>query len=206
MPEALQALQRHLLRHAGGDPVMAQVLAAVPVHGLEAVLVPAELALEAGRPSAEHVLNVLARLKALKLHGMAANWPELVAAHCRHAALEPEALLTHLLDAEGAERTVRSIAYQMTAARMSCRVDARELGARSFIGLLQCRGTRGPMDRSFHGSRDECGHAAPSGWRSRSAGICRWSLRPREGRPAFVRGVLGTCASRCRPRARPSHR
>lgn len=63
MPEALQTLQRHLLRHAGGDRVMAQVLAAVPVHGLEAVLVAAELALEAGRPSAEHVLNVLARLK-----------------------------------------------------------------------------------------------------------------------------------------------
>ncbi len=63
MPDALQTLQRHLLRHAGGDRVMAQVLAAVPVHGLEAVLVAAELALEAGRPSAEHVLNVLARLK-----------------------------------------------------------------------------------------------------------------------------------------------
>ena len=63
MPEVLQTLQRHLLRHAGGDRVMAQVLAAVPVHGLEAVLVAAELALEAGRPSAEHVLNVLARLK-----------------------------------------------------------------------------------------------------------------------------------------------
>ena len=63
MPEPLQHLQRHLLRHPGGDRVMAQVLAAVPVHGLEAVLVAAELALEAGRPSAEHVLNVLARLK-----------------------------------------------------------------------------------------------------------------------------------------------
>jgi transposase len=63
MPEVLQALQRHLLRHAGGDRVMAQVLAAVPAHGLEAVLVAAELALESGRPSADHVLNVLARLK-----------------------------------------------------------------------------------------------------------------------------------------------
>ena len=63
MPEVLQTLQRHLLRHPGGDRVMTQVLAAVPVHGLEAVLVAAELALEAGRPSAEHVLNVLARLK-----------------------------------------------------------------------------------------------------------------------------------------------
>ncbi len=63
MPEPLQILQRHLLRHPGGDRVMAQVLAAVPIHGLEAVLVAAELALEAGRPSADHVLNVLARLK-----------------------------------------------------------------------------------------------------------------------------------------------
>lgn len=63
MPEALQTLQRHLLRNAGGDRVMAQVLAAVPVHRLDAVLVAAELALEAERPSAEHVLNVLARLK-----------------------------------------------------------------------------------------------------------------------------------------------
>ena len=63
MPEVLQTLQRHLLRNAGGDRVMAQVLAAVPVHGLDAVLVAAELALEAGKPSGEHVLNVLARLK-----------------------------------------------------------------------------------------------------------------------------------------------
>jgi len=35
----------------------------VPAHGLEAVLVAVELALESGRPSADHVLNVLARLK-----------------------------------------------------------------------------------------------------------------------------------------------
>jgi len=63
MPQPLRQLQAHLLRHAGGDRVMAQVLAAVPIHGLEAVLVATELVLEAGRPSAEHVLNVLARLQ-----------------------------------------------------------------------------------------------------------------------------------------------
>ena len=40
------------------------MLAAVPVHGLEAVLVAVELALEIGKVSAEHVLNILARLKA----------------------------------------------------------------------------------------------------------------------------------------------
>lgn len=64
MPEPLVRLQGLLLRHAGGDRVMAQILAAVPVHGLEPVLVAVEIALESGRPSGEHVLNVLARLKA----------------------------------------------------------------------------------------------------------------------------------------------
>ena len=63
MPEALKRLQSLLLKQSGGDRVMAQVLAAIPVHGLEAVIVAAELALESGRPSGEHVLNVLARLK-----------------------------------------------------------------------------------------------------------------------------------------------
>jgi len=54
---------RHLLKHPGGDRVMAQVLSVIPMHGLEAVLVAVELALESGRPSGEHVLNVLGRLK-----------------------------------------------------------------------------------------------------------------------------------------------
>jgi transposase len=62
LPAPLRTLQRHLLRRPGGDRVMAQVLAAVPVHGLDAVQVAVELALEAGAPSGEHVLNVLARL------------------------------------------------------------------------------------------------------------------------------------------------
>jgi transposase len=63
MPEPFLQLRHHLLRHAGGERVMAQVLAAVPTHGVEAVQVAVELALESGRPSSEHVLNVLARLK-----------------------------------------------------------------------------------------------------------------------------------------------
>ena len=67
MPLPLIQLKKHLLKHEGGDRVMAQVLAAVPEHGLEAVLVSVELALESGRPSAEHVLNVLARLKSSSL-------------------------------------------------------------------------------------------------------------------------------------------
>jgi transposase len=63
MPEPLRQLQAHLLKHPGGDRVMAQVLTTIPSHGLEAVLVAVELALQSGRVSGEHVLNVLARLK-----------------------------------------------------------------------------------------------------------------------------------------------
>lgn len=63
MPEPLRLLQQQLLRQPQGDRAMAQVLAAVPVHGLDAVLVAIELVLEAGVVRAEHVLNVLARLQ-----------------------------------------------------------------------------------------------------------------------------------------------
>lgn len=62
MPDPLARLSRALLRRPGGDRVMAQVLAAVPQAGLEAVLVAVDLVLETGLPSAEHVLNVIARL------------------------------------------------------------------------------------------------------------------------------------------------
>jgi hypothetical protein len=61
-PDALQRLRQALLPHAGGDKVRARVLMTVPTHGLDAVLVPLELVLESGRSSAEHVLNVIARL------------------------------------------------------------------------------------------------------------------------------------------------
>jgi hypothetical protein len=66
LPEALQRLRGALLRRTGGDRVMAQVLAIVPIAGLDAVLVAVELALETGPPSGrvsvEHVINVLNRL------------------------------------------------------------------------------------------------------------------------------------------------
>ncbi len=66
LPEPLQRLRGALLRRAGGDRVMAQVLAIVPIAGLDAVLVAVELALETGPPSGRvsvaHVINVLNRL------------------------------------------------------------------------------------------------------------------------------------------------
>jgi transposase len=66
MPAPLLRLRQSLLRHAGGDRVMAEVLAVVPQAGLEAVLVAVDLVLEGAAPSgsisAEHVRNVLGRL------------------------------------------------------------------------------------------------------------------------------------------------
>ena len=63
MPELLLRLRSLLLKREGGDRIMAKVLTAVPRTGLEAVLVAVEVVLASGNPSAEHVENVLNRLK-----------------------------------------------------------------------------------------------------------------------------------------------
>lgn len=66
--------------------------------------------------------DIVARLNALKLHGMAHSWPELVA-KTRHAELAPEQLLSELIAAETSEREVKSLAYQMKAARFPAHRD-----------------------------------------------------------------------------------
>jgi hypothetical protein len=65
MPAPLQRLRQGLMRHEGGDKIMAQVLNCVSSHGLEAVLEAVKLVIESGVLSTEHVLNVLARLNAV---------------------------------------------------------------------------------------------------------------------------------------------
>src|SRR3546814_6849826 len=62
LPKPLRLLKRGLRRHTNGDRIMMQVLAAVPIAGLEPVLVAVELVLESGSLSADHILNVVARL------------------------------------------------------------------------------------------------------------------------------------------------
>ena len=63
LPDPLLRLRSLLLKREGGDRIMAKVLTAVPRAGLESVLVAVELVLESGNPSAEHVENVVNRLK-----------------------------------------------------------------------------------------------------------------------------------------------
>ncbi|MCE2989515.1 MAG: IS21-like element helper ATPase IstB [Nitrosomonadaceae bacterium] len=61
-------------------------------------------------------VELISELKLLKLNGMASCYPELVA-KSRHTAFEPDTFMRQLIEAETAERTVRSMAYQMGAAR-----------------------------------------------------------------------------------------
>lgn len=77
MPEALCRLQAHLLKREGGNRLMADVLAMIPAHGLDEVLVAVELAFEAGAPSTEHIVNIISRLKPMPSSDNVLDAPEL---------------------------------------------------------------------------------------------------------------------------------
>lgn len=62
LPEAFKTLQTILLKREGGDREMVEILALVLEQDESAVLTAVELAIEAGAPSKQHVLNVLQRL------------------------------------------------------------------------------------------------------------------------------------------------
>lgn len=61
-------------------------------------------------------IDRLAQLKSLHLYGMAAAWTELLAEGPRQP-IRPEAWLDRLIEAEQADRQVRSLRYQLKAAR-----------------------------------------------------------------------------------------
>ena len=62
LPNGFKQLQAILLKRLGGDREMVEILALVLHHDEQAVLTAVELALEAGAPSKQHVLNILSRL------------------------------------------------------------------------------------------------------------------------------------------------
>lgn len=66
--------------------------------------------------------HIIAGLKSLKLHGMAANYPD-VAAQARHTDFTPDSFMQQLILSESADRSVRSTAYQMGAARFPAHRD-----------------------------------------------------------------------------------
>ena len=77
------------------------------------------------------------RMQQLKLHGMASQWPELLAKMRLHA-MDPEHWMAELLQAESAERQVRAQANQMKAARFPVHRD-----------LLGFDFAASPVDRSL---------------------------------------------------------
>ena len=77
------------------------------------------------------------RMQQLKLHGMASQWPELLAKMRLHT-MEPEHWMAELLQAESAERQVRAQANQMKAARFPVHRD-----------LLGFDFAASPVDRSL---------------------------------------------------------
>ena len=96
-------------------------------------------------------VEIVAELKELKLNGMASCYPELLA-KARHSEFAPDVFMKQLIEAETAERTVRSMAYQMGAARFPTHRDlagfdfaaahvdealARELHQARFIDTAQ---------------------------------------------------------------------
>ena len=62
MPDGFRRLRGHLLKRAGGDREMVEILALVLQHDEQAVLCAVELALDAGVPTKTHILNLLHRL------------------------------------------------------------------------------------------------------------------------------------------------
>jgi len=63
LPASFKALQGILLKHLGGDREMVDILALVLLHDEQQVERAVALALEAGQPSKQHVLNCLHRLQ-----------------------------------------------------------------------------------------------------------------------------------------------
>jgi DNA replication protein DnaC len=66
--------------------------------------------------------DIITAFKGLSLHGMASAWPELLGT-ARIKALDHETVVHQLLKAESAQREVRSMAYQMRAARFPAHRD-----------------------------------------------------------------------------------
>ncbi|GGP23231.1 hypothetical protein GCM10010970_32310 [Silvimonas iriomotensis] len=58
LPEGFRQLQKILLKRPGGDREMVDILALVLMHDEAAVLTAVELALEAGIPSKQTILNL----------------------------------------------------------------------------------------------------------------------------------------------------
>lgn len=87
LPDAFRQLRQQLLRRAGGDREMVDILALVLQHDEQAVLCAVELALDAGVATKTHILNILHRL----VDGKAASFTPIDAPQALVLRREPQA-------------------------------------------------------------------------------------------------------------------
>jgi len=87
LPAAFRSLQQSLLKKAGGDREMVEILALVLQHDEQAVLAAVELALAAGAPTKTHILNLLHRL----VDGKPTSTPPVDAPQALTLSAEPQA-------------------------------------------------------------------------------------------------------------------
>lgn len=76
LPDELRVLQRLLLKRPGGDRAMVEVLASVPVFGLERVVETLRPQLTAGTATIEHVRYCLAKLTEADRHELIVAVPD----------------------------------------------------------------------------------------------------------------------------------
>ena len=80
--------------------------------------------------------DVLVELKSLRLHGMAGAWADLVEQGGNAGIETSRWLIEHLLQAEATDRAVRSVNYQMGAAKFPAHRDLANPVHRSEVARL----------------------------------------------------------------------
>ena len=80
-----------------------------------------------------HKRDLVAELKALKLFGMASAWNDVLSQGDSLTEHTSQWLLAHLLEAESTDRHIRSIRYQLHAARFPVH---RDLAGFDFAGSV----------------------------------------------------------------------
>ena len=113
--------------------------------------------------------DVTVELKALRLHGMAGAWADLVEQGGNAGIESSRWLIEHLLQAEGTDRAMRSVSHQMHAARFPVHrdlagfdfevspVDRKLVSDAGHSGLHRRRAQRRAGGRAGHG-QDAPGH------------------------------------------------
>ena len=135
LPRAIQMVRDRILKQPKGDRAFVELLILAGEAGLDALTVACELTLECGIVSAPVVMNELriatvmticwdlpmsidhaTSLKALQLYGMATAWGELQAEKPKQTH-RPESWMGCLIGAEQTDRQLKSLRYQLKAAR-----------------------------------------------------------------------------------------